>query len=152
MNKIRIIIFVVLLFGQNLGAQTDTVPPVLVCKNVPWIQLSDVCFGNVNVQELVDTIYDDSQYYELAFRKKCTGDGFPSTEELSFLESESLSKVELWARDSAGNTSTCEMSLYFHDSGFCDFGSFPFNACNAGPLVSMIALAPIDFACFTSNP
>ncbi|MFN0215655.1 MAG: dockerin type I domain-containing protein [Saprospiraceae bacterium] len=123
MYKILPLLSALLLLVQKIDAQIDTVPPELVCKNFPWIQLSDFCFGNVNVQELVDTVYDDSQYYELAFRKVCTGDGFPSTKELTFLESESLSKVELWARDSAGNTSTCEMRLYFHDSGFCDFGS-----------------------------
>ena len=55
MNSIRTLFFALLFFCQNIGAQVDTVPPVLVCKNLPWIQLSDVCYGNVNVQELVDT-------------------------------------------------------------------------------------------------
>ena len=39
------------------------VPPVLVCKNILLIHLSDFCLGYVKAQELIDTVYDDSQYY-----------------------------------------------------------------------------------------
>ncbi len=123
MNKIRLLFFALLLFALNLDAQVDTVSPVLVCKNILVIHLNNFCFGYLKAQELLDTVYDDSQYYELALRKECTGDGFPPTDSLLFLANEFIPKVELWARDSTGNISTCAMTLYFPEDGFCDFGS-----------------------------
>jgi len=72
MNKIRLLVFGFLFFCQGVDAQVDTVPPVLVCKNILTIHFSDFCYGYLKAQELVDTVYDDSQYYDLTFRRECT--------------------------------------------------------------------------------
>lgn len=123
MHKRLIPLFFLFLIAQNGRAQSDTVPPILVCQDILLVQLSDFCYGYVKAQNLVDTVYDDSQFYELTFRRVCTGDGFPATDSIIFLEPEFAPKIEVWARDSAGNTSTCTMTLVFHDSGMCDAGS-----------------------------
>ncbi|MBK6993799.1 MAG: hypothetical protein IPH31_02325 [Lewinellaceae bacterium] len=123
MNKTYLLVLGLFFFYQNVGAQVDTVPPALVCKNILPVDLSDHCYGYLKVQALVDTVYDDSQYYELTYRKECTGEGFPSTDSLQFLAGDGTANVELWARDSTGNISSCKITLFFLDQGFCHTGS-----------------------------
>ena len=123
MNKNYLLVFSLLFFYQSVAAQVDTLSPVLGCKNIHQVHLSNFCHGYLKVQDVVDTVYDDSQYYELSFRLECTGEGFPSTDSLLFLASDFSSNVEIWARDSTGNTSTCKMTMYFYAHAYCDGGA-----------------------------
>ncbi len=120
MNKTLPALFALLFFSQNLIAQVDTVPPTLVCKNLTWVSLGPQCFSTFFTTDFVDTVYDDSPVYELALRKACTGSGFPSDTSVFVDASEGFVTVDVWARDSSGNTSTCQVIFGLVDNGFCD--------------------------------
>jgi hypothetical protein len=124
MNKFYLSLFALFLFCQNLEAQVDTVPPVLVCKQWPALMLGPMCYLTLQASDFVDTVYDNSQYYQLSVRKKCTGTGFPEQNWILFDASEGYGIVEVWARDSSGNTTVSDLSFFIYDgSGFCDPGS-----------------------------
>ncbi len=122
MNKIRLLLFALLFLVQNLDAQVDTVPPVLVCKNLTVVLLGPLCYSTFYAVDYIDTVYDNSQYYELGLRKTCTGSGFPQ-HDLVFMDASEAGNVsvEVWARDSSGNTASCQTSFTLFDhNGNCD--------------------------------
>lgn len=126
MNRFTIPLFIILFFSKSLAAQVDTVPPVLVCKNIPDITVYGICAGALWVSDFVDTVYDDistAQNIQLGIRKQCTGSGFPeNSTSLNASVYETL-RLEIWAKDANGNTSSCQINTYVGDiSGACDPG------------------------------
>ena len=122
MKKILLLIFALLLFRQVLDAQTDTVPPVLICKHWESIGLGPLCFFSLSAADFIDTVYDNSQSFELGIRKTCTGTGFPPQSSIMFYASEQgYQSIEIWARDMSGNTTSCAHSFFVGDGiGNCD--------------------------------
>lgn len=122
-----LLLFLALLnFAPPATAQVDTVPPVLTCKaNLPWVMIGQFCQTTLLASEFIDSIADNSSYYELGVRKACTGTGFPAQNIVNYYANEfGPQKVEIWAKDSSGNTSNCEVPLFIADfTGICDPGS-----------------------------
>jgi len=62
--------------------------------------------------QFIDSLSDDqSENIEVAIRKSCTGDGFPEGMQYVVFTWETQCNVDIWARDEAGNTSTCTMGF-----------------------------------------
>lgn len=106
-------------------AQTDTEPPVLACKQQLALNLAPACQLQLWAVDLVESLSDDqtpASFIELGIRKECTGTGFPQGKVyLPFTASELGSNtVELWAKDLAGNTSHCQVTVTLQDLGGCD--------------------------------
>ena len=122
MSKLIYPLLCLLFFTQNLDAQVDTVPPVLVCKDINLVFLGATCYLQLFASDLVDTVYDDSQYHEIGMRKKCTGSGFTAQQTIAYTASEQGPQtLEIWGRDSSGNTSHCEIEVNVVDNaGICD--------------------------------
>lgn len=128
MNRITFPLFAFLFFSKMLAAQVDTVPPVIACKNLIWINIpaTNPCAVTVWSSDFIDSVKDDSQLpVEIGIRKACTGSGFPENKtNLSFNISEwGEAKVEVWARDAAGNTSSCIVLVKVYHSGDCDIST-----------------------------
>ena len=115
-------------FDLHLAAQAvDTVPPELMCKAM---LTADACqptghgltiFALDFVESITDNISSMSAI-SLGVRKKCTGDGFPDDKNhVTFFTTElGHATVELWAKDQAGNTSSCQTQVEVVDySGNC---------------------------------
>jgi hypothetical protein len=120
-------LFAALLFFQafTTGAQIDTVPPTLVCKN----SFGDFifCFSNIYGHAFLDTVYDNSNGpVDIRLRRECVGTGFPENDNLVFGPG-SINFLEIWARDAAGNTASCPCLFMALDQGFCD-PAFSFRA------------------------
>lgn len=114
MHPLAIPLFSALFFCQALVAQTDTVPPHLRCKDMTTVNLNAPCITSVWATDLVDSLSDNAPgSIELGIRKFCTGTGFPTdrTHIQYTANGMGLSKVEVWARDAAGNTASCTVSL-----------------------------------------
>lgn len=111
-----------LLFGiisQWLSAQTDTLPPTLVCKPQQNLSQSFHCSKSIWVFQLIDTVFDDSNAsFELGVRRQCTETGFPGNKYFTFATL-GTNVYEIWARDSFGNTSMCTTSVVLDDPGNC---------------------------------
>jgi len=121
MNKVYLILFVAFCI-QKLNAQTDTIPPNLVCKTNFSTMLIPNCLATVWATDLLESVYDESLPIELGVRKICTGTGFPEKNHIRYsAEAIGQQTIELWARDAAGNTSYCTMSIFIQDVlGSCD--------------------------------
>ncbi len=117
-------LFLLFILAQNAHSQTDTVPPVLLCKQNLSFYLTPTCLVSVYASDLVDTVYDQSMPIELGIRKQCTGTGFPDKNNLYYSAGDlGLKHVEVWARDQAGNTSICPLNIIIGDFlGNCDPG------------------------------
>lgn len=126
MNRITFPLFAFLLFSNILVAQVDTVPPVIMCKQILEVPPLYTCGGTYWVADFVDTMYDDQSSYQniqLGIRKKCTGSGFPENSTQIHGEILEPLNLEIWARDTAGNTSFCHVNTIVSDpSGVCDPG------------------------------
>jgi hypothetical protein len=115
-----------LLLSCAVFGQTDVTPPVLACKQSVNIYIGANCLVNLSAFDLVETLSDDStpaHLIEIGMRKECTGTGFPVGKvSLPFTIYEiGLNSIELWAKDLAGNTSHCEVSVFLQDNlGNCD--------------------------------
>lgn len=101
----------------SLQAQVDTVPPVLVCTAEDSYTLL-VSGGMLTIwaDDYIESVTDDqSQNIEIGMRKSCTGTGFPEHQNALLFAWETVGRLEIWARDEAGNTSVCylEFDLFF---------------------------------------
>lgn len=125
MNKFYLPLFALFLFCQNLEAQVDTVPPVLVCSNNISVTITPTCLVTVWASDVVDTVYDDTQPIELGIRKPCVGSGFPSKKSTTFTSSyEGTQTVEVWARDNSGNSTSCTTTIWVQNFGSCEGWSY----------------------------
>lgn len=123
MNRITFPLFAFLLFSKTLLAQVDTMPPVIVCNNNST--LVALSYINVTSTDFLDTFYDNtSGFLELGVRKVCTGSGFPENKSsvIFVINEYGNQTVEVWARDTTGNTTSC-LSTVFIDIGSSDPGS-----------------------------
>lgn len=112
------------LVSATLHGQTDTVPPILKCKQ--GIQQIPVflCYASVFAVDLVDTVYDNASFgagLELGIRKACTGYDFPENQNYVLFNNHLENTVmEVWARDANGNTASCNATIWLMDPGACD--------------------------------
>ena len=106
----------------------DTVPPQLKCKALAQADVSfqSVCQTTLHATTMVESVTDNTSPMSdivLCIRKKCTSDGFPNGQtSLTFRVVElGITEVELWAKDQAGNTASCQSLVAVQDnSGSCD--------------------------------
>ncbi len=126
MIRCTFLLFACCFFSRNLFAQTDTVPPVLACKSHIEVGIPIPCFTITWADDFIDSVTDNSTSgIQLGIRKTCTGGGFPENKSyVTFLSSEwGPQHVDIWARDNAGNTSSCTVSVSVDDiGGSCDPG------------------------------
>lgn len=77
------------------------------------------CYAYAYAIDLIDTVYDDSnEASTLGVRWLCGGQGFP--ENKPFLSYVTHGTLEVWARDTSGNTSSCNVFILVADPGNCD--------------------------------
>jgi len=111
MNRLAPLLFICFFSTDVLFAQVDTIPPVLMCS----AQSNYHGFGGLLTlwaPQFIDSLSDDqSENIEVAIRKSCTGDGFPEGMQYVVFTWETQCNVDIWARDEAGNTSTCTMGF-----------------------------------------
>ncbi len=115
-------------FSVSLHAQQDTIPPFLVCHNNLSVNLPANCALTIWATDFIDASVPNHEYNYLQFgiRRRCAGTGFPeNTYSLDFSVCElGLVPIEVWARDTAGNTSSCHINVIIQSpAGSCD----PFN-------------------------
>ncbi|MCC7466954.1 MAG: hypothetical protein IT261_11825 [Saprospiraceae bacterium] len=118
-------ILILLLFGIKAGSQTpDTIPPYLTCKTQLPVTISPTCLVTLFAVDLIDSVSDASMPVQLGIRRICTGSGFPVKDRLDFQPADiGLQRVELWAKDAAGNLSQCQTTVFVVDNmGSCDPG------------------------------
>lgn len=130
----RLTVFLLFFLGNTgLYAQADTIPPYLKCKNLVQIGIYFPCVFTAWADAFADSLSDHAgDAIQLGMRKACTGTGFPQDSIIFIHSSEwGLMKFEIWARDAAGNTSSCIVAANIFDvSGSCD------------PAFSMVAQTP----------
>lgn len=131
MNRLIFLLLALFLFSGSLFSQADTVPPVVVCKsNVDFPTFLN-CQSSGWATDFIDTVYDNSTPpLNLVFgiRKICLGAGFPvdaleaPVTSVAFTGSEwGEQAVEIWAKDGAGNASSCVATVIVFDAtGSCD--------------------------------
>lgn len=110
MNKITFPLCAFLFFSKMLAAQVDTVPPVVVCKQNITLPIQPTGMIAVWALDLVDTFFDNtSANLEFGIQKICTGNGFPENKYHVVYTANEYGEqtIEIWARDSAGNTTHC---------------------------------------------
>lgn len=123
--KNTLTLLLLICFSALLRAQTDTVPPVVVCKTHYFRQLDpyagEMCYIGINASDLIDTAYDDSSFpLALGIGRPCSTFEFPG-ENSPFTVVEGFSDLTVWAKDSSGNTASCSVNVLIGDSGYCDF-------------------------------
>jgi hypothetical protein len=126
MSKIFIPLFAFLFFSKMLVAQMDTVPPVVVCHTQTYIPINFDCQITIWDSDLFVSIDDeDSMNIKTGVRKICTGSGFPEDKHFVVFDAGEigLRYLEVWAKDGAGNTSSCQVTIGVGDNGFCDPGT-----------------------------
>src|SRR5262245_23679521 len=117
-------IIIILLFATSLlKAQPDTIPPHIKCKDV-HTNNTPAGYITLYASDFIDTLSDNqagSLPILLGMRKICTGTGFPENmTSLDFFCHE-YSKMEIWARDAAGNTQYDQCwALVADNLGNCD--------------------------------
>ncbi len=131
MNRCTFLFLALFLFYGSLFSQVDTVPPVLVCKGNSDFPTYAGCLGAGWVFDFIDTAFDDTtpaQNLVFGIRKVCLGTGFPldamgaPVQNVAFTGSEwGEQAVEIWAKDIAGNVSSCIAPVFVFDAtGSCD--------------------------------
>ncbi|MBL7809104.1 MAG: hypothetical protein JNN28_14890 [Saprospiraceae bacterium] len=114
-----------LLSSASILAQTDSIPPVLVCRDTFTI---DIIFDNLecrstaSLHQLVLDVSDNSGAVQLGLRRQCMGSGFPPDTTAVFTSDDvGVKTVEIWARDSAENYSSCTSNIVLNGGyGGCD--------------------------------
>lgn len=113
-----------LFLATPVTAQSDTLPPFLQCKSQLVVTLQFPCFQTLWATDLIDSVADNTPGpVEIGIRKACTGTGFPENKLYNTYTSNEwgFARAEVWARDAAGNTSSCVVDLNIYDtSGSCD--------------------------------
>ncbi len=115
----------VLLSSFRLLAQTDNIPPVLVCRDTFTIDIifdNLECMSTASIHQLVLDASDNSGFVQLGLRRPCMGSGFPLDTTAVFLYLDAgIQTVEIWARDSAENYSSCTSKVVLNGGyGGCD--------------------------------
>lgn len=118
------VIAILLLLGYfaPVFAQTDTIPPTIVCKQT-MLQVNLMPTGTVSLwaeKYMYDTVYDNESV-NLAFglRKLCLGTGFPEESEIITFYYADFYDVEVWARDAVGNAASCITNIFVSDHLSC---------------------------------
>ncbi len=127
MNSRLLLLLAGLAIYSGLSAQTDTVPPQLVCKAQLAPSLN-FCFPlTVPAVYFLDSVSDNTTAtadLELGVRRVCLGDGFPENQNQLTLWVSDLwvaQAAEVWALDQAGNTSSCTVIFWVNEpTGSCD--------------------------------
>ena len=117
-----------LAFSLHLYAQTDTTPPSIAFQDGISVEIVYPCNLTIFANELVDTLHTDLEGFtvQLGIRKKCTGEGFPEGKYSINLAGNDIGyvAVELWARDTAGNTAKSEGHILLQSNfGGCESAS-----------------------------
>lgn len=126
MNRRLLLAALILSVAVTCMAQSDTLPPQLTCIDKVYRLFNYECVLYAWPSEMIQSLADnqtDSLDIQLGVRKACTGDGFPeNSPNVEAYGGESpFQMVEVWARDPAGNTSSCLCSLIVADSyNWCD--------------------------------
>lgn len=111
-------------FSFRLFAQTDTVPPTLTCKNNLTSNIQATCLASIWATDFIDeTAPGFENNLQYGIRRRCAGTGFPENKyKLDFSVCDlGLIPIEVWARDAAGNTSSCHINVIIQDfAGNCD--------------------------------
>lgn len=128
MNRLAAFLLTLQLCTGLLNAQADTLPPYIACKVNPIFKFSQICQLPLQAADVLDSLSDNQAPglpLELGIRKICTGTGFPENQGFVTFRINELGGggVEVWARDAAGNTATCQTYVFIFDQGFCDPGS-----------------------------
>lgn len=95
-------------FSAILMAQTDSIPPSIVCQSNVSVDVYSNCRFDLWATDPLDTGTDlESNTLQWGIRKKCTGAGFPEHQTLVTFSAVEYGPnlVEIWARDTAGNAS-----------------------------------------------
>ncbi|MBL7826583.1 MAG: hypothetical protein JNJ57_08140 [Saprospiraceae bacterium] len=101
----------------RLAAQTDTIPPVIQCKQNLSTTIQPTGLITLWAADFVDTVYDNSTLpVELGVRKPCMGTGFPEQNSVTHFYV-GWPQVEVWAKDQSGNTSSCLARVLIGDLG-----------------------------------
>ncbi len=122
-------LLLVLVFVQKMVAQTDTIPPTLLCKQYPEIGLF-LCNLSLSATDFIENLSDNStpsNQIQVGIRKHCVGSGFPENQiQVQYSSGNDLGfqSVEIWARDLVGNTSSCISSFNMTDAGWNCKGGF----------------------------
>jgi hypothetical protein len=117
------LLLLLLLSGVKADGQTpDTIPPFLSCKSQLSITMAPLCLRTLFAVDLADSVSDASMPVQLGLRRICTGSGFPEKNQITFQPADiGLQRVELWAKDAAGNLSQCQTTVFVVDNiGSCD--------------------------------
>ena len=117
--KKSITLFVLIIHFVSLQAQTDTLAPVLLCT-APSTLLVENSPMTVWAADFIDTLYDNqtaAEQIELGIRKACTGQGFPEDSPNAVIDWEKELRLEIWARDEAGNAAMCMVQFYVNYAG-----------------------------------
>lgn len=96
-----------------LTGQTDTIPPVLTCSAPPSLNIVGG-MATLWPSNFIDTLYDNqtaTEQIETGIRKTCSGEGFPENQPNAIVNWEKQVRLEIWARDQAGNTSNCRVQV-----------------------------------------
>ncbi|MBN8679690.1 MAG: hypothetical protein J0M29_15785 [Chitinophagales bacterium] len=114
-----------LLSSTSILAQTDTIPPVLVCRDTFTIDIifdNLECMSRASLHQLVLDASDNSGTVQLGLRRPCMGSGFPLDTTAVFTSDDvGIKTVEIWARDSAENYSSCTSKVVLNGGyGGCD--------------------------------
>lgn len=119
-----LLLLTTLCFSTPVSAQTDTVAPYLKCKTKLDVPISFPCYRSLWAIDLIDSVSDNTAgTIELGIRKACTGSGFPENKTYNTYQSNEwgFARAEVWARDAAGNASSCVVDLNIYDtSQSCD--------------------------------
>ena len=100
-------------------AQVDTVPPTIVCKSEPVMVFTQPIgyLSLISTAEFLDTLYDDtSADIEKGIRKACVSTGFPIPNDPVIFYQLGRFAIEVWAKDQAGNTSSCICEILVDDN------------------------------------
>lgn len=112
--------------SQPAFAQVDTVPPQLICKSQITANAAFLGYVLVPDTSFIESVTDNATppaSIELGIRKSCTGTGFPENIHFVIYNCDwySFHTVDLWARDAAGNVTTCSSKILLQDLlGNCD--------------------------------
>jgi hypothetical protein len=110
-----------LLAFRSLPAQTpDTVPPQLICKPLVETTLTPVGMVTVWATDLIESVEPGVM---VGVRQSCIGTDFPQAQSSTLLDL-GLYAFDVWVRDAAGNTATCQLPVMVYDNtGAVDGGN-----------------------------
>lgn len=112
-------------FFVSAYAQTDTIPPQLICKSQVTTAITATGLVSIWDTSFIQSVTDNvtpPAAIELGIRQSCTGYGFPKNQHfVTYTCNFGPHPVEVWARDAAGNTATCPSKAFIQDVfGNCD--------------------------------